>query len=64
MKWCIYDMSRRCFHESCSSLDSMGNVVVCRLVRTGFFVRKVSGGSPASIFSLMKGKGRHSGGGS
>jgi hypothetical protein len=31
-KMCRFNPRVRCYHSSCSSLDSMGNVVVCSLV--------------------------------
>jgi hypothetical protein len=33
VKWCRVSPDVRCYKSSCSSLDSMGNVVVCRRVR-------------------------------
>jgi hypothetical protein len=32
MRMCRFDFSKRCFWSDCSSLDSMGNVVVCSMV--------------------------------
>jgi len=66
MAWCIYDISRRCFHESCSLIDESGCVSACPIHPNpnGIFTRKLIGDRPASIFVLFKGKGRHSGSGS
>lgn len=42
VKMCKLDLTKRCYWSSCSSLDVMGNVVVCCLVPnpSGFFMRK------------------------
>jgi len=41
-KMCRFNPRVRCYHSICSSLDSMGNVVVCSLVPNpdGFFMHK------------------------
>lgn len=60
MAWCIYDISRRCFHVSCSLIDDSGCVSACPLHPNpdGLFIRKVSGGSQVSIFTLLNGRGK------
>jgi len=61
MEWCIYDITRRCFHESCSLIDKSGCVSACPLHPnpTGMFTRKVSGDFQVSIFVLLNGRGKH-----
>jgi hypothetical protein len=43
VKFCKFDLSKRCFHFSCGFLDDMGNVQVCSLFRGSdmFTSRKV-----------------------
>ena len=33
VKFCRFSSRKRCFHESCSFIDSNGNVKLCRLHR-------------------------------
>lgn len=42
-KLCKFNSDRRCYHDSCSLIDLMGNVSVCLLFRGGdmFTARKV-----------------------
>jgi len=60
MKYCVHYPDKRCFHSSCSFIDSMGNVRVCFLHPNGngFFKRRVVVPSLCSPFS----KHRHRGG--
>jgi hypothetical protein len=55
-KMCKFDSSKRCYWGCCSSLDSMGNVVVCCLVPnpSGSFMRKKLCGSPRSFHVFNK----------
>jgi hypothetical protein len=64
-KKCVYNISRRCFHESCSVIDSMGNVSCCPLNPNpnGFLARRSVSPSHVSIFVLLKGRDKHGGSG-
>jgi len=61
MKCCVYDISRRCFHESCSVIDSMGNVSCCPLNPNpdGFHTSRSVSPSQVSIFKLLKGRSKN-----
>lgn len=60
MKVCKFDSSKRCFHNSCSFLDSKGNVVCCRLLRnpSGLLTPRRSVGSHPSVSELLARKCR------
>lgn len=51
VKMCVHRSGLVCWHSACSVLDSMGNVVVCPLVRDGFFMPKKPVIVPISVFS-------------
>jgi len=50
---CRFDSSKRCYWSGCSSLDSMGNVVVCSLVPNpdGFFMERKIAPVHVSVWS-------------
>lgn len=53
VKMCVHRPDLRCYHSGCSSLDGMGNVVVCSLVPNpdGYCLPRKVVVVPVSVFN-------------